>query len=156
MSKPKLPPVNQVKIFCSSHMDDLARELASLLGMPGVSVQTMLQSESSAYSSIEQRVICSVTVTVVYRQYEVPATCDVSDEVVRMVARVDGETPDDEMQRGLAGADTAVLPREEAVKVEGKPEGVEGYPTGVETVVAGSPAEADGVPAAFNNESEHG
>lgn len=73
MSKSKPAPLNQVKIFSGSDHEALARELGALIGKPNVSIQGILQSESSAYSSIETRVVCSVTVTVVYREYEVLA-----------------------------------------------------------------------------------
>lgn len=92
MPKPNLPPMVQLAIFAGDP-SAVARDLAVLLATPAISVQTMLQSESSAYSSIEQRVMHSVTVTVVYRQYKTREDAD-------------------------PAAATAVLPREEAPKDE--------------------------------------
>lgn len=96
MSKPNLPPVNQVKIFCNKDMGELARDLGGFLGTPGLSVQNMLQSESMAYSSMDQCVIGSVTVTVVYRQYEVPVEA----------------LPE---EKAPTGEETVILPREESL-----------------------------------------
>lgn len=130
MSKPKLPPVNQVEVYAGSPAD-VKRALGALLATPGFSVQTMLQTESAAYNSLNQAVERSMTVTVVFRQYEVPAE-----------------------EAAPTGAETAILPREEGepshVTAETTP-----VPVGDEGVVESERSEHPGVTDMPDNTAEH-